>query len=221
MHNPEVDSPQMIAETPDWWVVSKPPGWLCIPGRSSQEGRGVDPVLTEWLKNVTSSPVWVVHRIDRETSGLVLFARSPHSHALANAWFSQRKIKKNYRFLAQGRLGFPFLKINEPIQGAPSMTQVERLENYPHACLAQAFPRTGRRHQIRIHLAHQGFPLLGDSLYGGPKEVQLAEGQVLKVNRVALHASALELPSGEKFSCADPLDFAHWVSVLRKSIQKG
>ena len=218
MHNLELNSPQIVADTPDWWVVSKPPGWLCIPGRSTSEGR-TDPVLTDWLKGLQSSPVWIVHRIDRETSGLVLFAKTPQAHTQANGWFSQRKVKKVYRLLAQGKLGFPMLKINEPIEGAPSSTQIERLEVYSSTFLAQALPRTGRRHQIRIHMAQQGFPLLGDTLYGGPREVECRDGQRLNVNRVALHASELELPSGEKFVCPDPQDFAQWIAVLKKDDQ--
>jgi len=215
MQNMEACTPSLLFENHNWWVVSKPSGWLCIPGRTSHQG-SAPPVLVEWLRTTKSSPVWVTHRIDRETSGIVLFAKTQEAHAQANAWFQQRKVKKVYRCLAVGRLGFPLLKINEPIEGAPSSTQVECVEQYSQGFLARVYPRTGRRHQIRIHMARQGFALLGDSLYGGPKELRLKDQSILTIQRVALHASSLELPTGERFECTDPEDFIQWMDTLRK-----
>ena len=217
MQNMEVDQPSLIFENQSWWVLSKPPGWLCIPGRSSGQG-SAPPVLSDWLRNTQAAPVWVTHRIGRETSGLVLFAKTAEAHAQANAWFQQRRIKKTYRCLARGKMPFPLLKISEPIEGAASSTQVERVEQYAQGFLARVYPRTGRRHQIRIHMAVQGFPLLGDSLYGGPQELKLRNESVLRIDRVALHASTLELPSGERFECPDPADFSHWREVLQKDL---
>ena len=115
--------------------------------------------------------------------------------------------------------------MNEPIRGASCVTQVEVLEKFPWGestdiFLAKVFPRTGRRHQIRIHLAKSGHPILGDVQYGGPKEVKRGE-HTLVVERVALHAGSLELPTGEKFEAPFPEDFSSWLSQLRKGGSRG
>ncbi len=236
-------APEIISQTSQWLVVSKPSGWLTIPGRDSRKtGVAPAPVLSEWAKQNFPS-ILVVHRLDRETSGIVLFALTPEDHKQANLWFQNRKIKKIYHCLAQGRPSAPILKINFPIAGAPSMTQVEVKERYEEGFLAQVNPRTGRRHQIRIHLSNQGaqstqraqanqesqsnqeaqanrkaqngFPIWGDTLYGGPREIALGN-RTLIVPRVALHASSLELPTGEVFKAAFAPDFADWLAQLRK-----
>lgn len=242
-------APEIISQTSQWLVVSKPSGWLTIPGRDSQKmGIAPAPVLSEWAKQNFPS-IFVVHRLDRETSGIVLFALTPEDHKQANLWFQNRKIKKIYHCLAQGRPSAPILKINFPIAGAPSMTQVEVKERYEEGFLAQVVPRTGRRHQIRIHLsnhgaelnqaaksnqvaesnpeaeptqeaqsiqkAENGFPIWGDTLYGGPRKIVLGN-RTLIVPRVALHASSLELPTGEVFKAEFAPDFADWLAQLRK-----
>ncbi|MEO5968767.1 MAG: RNA pseudouridine synthase [Bdellovibrionia bacterium] len=211
----EPTPPEIISETAQWLVLSKPSGWLTIPGRdSSRPGITPAPVLSEWAKQKFPT-LFVVHRLDRETSGVVLFARTAEDHQQANLWFQNRKVKKIYHCLAQGQPPTPVLKINLPIAGASSITQVEVKESYPQGFLAQVLPRTGRRHQIRIHLSKNGFPILGDTLYGGPKEISLSAG-TLSIPRVALHASSLELPGGETFKAALPPDFAFWLVQLRK-----
>ena len=214
-------APDIIAETPQWLVVSKPPGWLTIPGRTSpRPGVGPAPVLSEWAKQRHPS-LFVVHRLDRETSGVVLFARTEEDHRQANLWFQNRKVKKIYHCLAQGHPSTPILKINLPIAGASSITQVEVKASYQEGFLAQVLPRTGRRHQIRIHLSQQGFPIWGDTLYGGPRDITLGKSGTLgmtnlTIPRVALHASSLELPTGEIFKAGFSPDFIFWLAQLRK-----
>lgn len=199
--------PKILVSHPRWVVVDKPSGWLTIPGRSDASV----PILLDWVK--TQFPaVWVVHRLDRETSGVVLFARSAEDHALANAWFAQRSVKKTYYCLAQGIPEAPFFKVQQPIEGAASTTQVEVVERFQHSFLARVFPRTGRRHQIRIHLAARGNPILGDALYGGKTQL---EAPVLSISRVALHAGSLELPTGDRFESPWPEDFMAWLEMLR------
>lgn len=205
-------SPRIISLAPSWAVVDKPSGWLTIPGRGSA---GEIPVLERWLEGELNSRVWVVHRIDRETSGIVLFALSAEAHRQASLWFQQHQVKKQYDLLAAGAPGVPILRIREPIQGAPSVTQVERRESYGGCFLARATPVTGRRHQIRIHLAGCGHPLLGDRRYGGLTEVVTDRGGKIGIGRVALHAARLELPGGERFDAPWPPDFQGWVEALR------
>lgn len=202
-------NPEILKKTDQWLVVSKPSGWLTIPGRNAENSR----VLSEWALE-HHSPIWIVHRLDRETSGVVLFARTSQDHHLANTWFQERKTKKVYHCLASGQARAPLFKIQSPIAGSSSLTQVEVLENYQEAFLARVFPRTGRRHQIRIHLSESGFPIWGDTLYKGPRNVDFKDSQLL-ISRVALHASVLELPSGEIFKASLPPDFEEWLKQLR------
>lgn len=159
--------------------------------------------------------MWVVHRLDRETSGVVLFALSEKDHKEANGWFQKRQVKKVYHCLASGTPSVPILKIKLPIEGAPSLSQVEVKETFREGFFARVMPHSGRRHQIRIHLSSQGFPIWGDVTYGGVKQVHL-EGGVLPIERVALHSSSLELPTGERFESPFPEDFQNWLNELRE-----
>jgi 23S rRNA-/tRNA-specific pseudouridylate synthase len=200
----------ILAETSEWVVVNKPSGWLTVPGRGLP---GV-PVLSEWIRERYPQAM-VVHRLDRETTGVLLFALGEKAHQKAGDWFSKRETKKIYHLLAQGSPSAPILKVTDPIEGAPSTTQIEVKEKYEEGFFAWARPLTGRRHQIRIHLRSKGHPLWGDLSYGGPREIKFKSFD-LKVERVALHAASLELPSGEKFEASYPEDFSQWLSTLRE-----
>jgi 23S rRNA-/tRNA-specific pseudouridylate synthase len=191
--------PTLLALTPRWLVVSKPSGWLAIQGRGAES-----PVLSDWAK-AHFSPIWVVHRLDKMTSGVVLFARTAEDHRRANQWFQKREVKKTYHCIAAGVPPAPVFKIQQPIEDLPSLTQVEVKEQYPAGFFAQVRPHTGRRHQIRIHLSNIGCPIWGDPLYGGSS----------KIPRVALHSSLLQLPTGESFEASFPEDFLFFLSQLR------
>lgn len=193
--------PELITRTDRWLVINKPAGWLTIPGR----GDSGAPVVSEWARKIEPRSQ-VVHRLDRETSGLILFAIGPEAHREAGLWFQNREMKKLYVCLAQGKPLRPLLKIQNPIDGAPCTTQVEVKERFADAFSAHVRPLTGRRHQIRIHLSESGHPILGDTQYGGSKAL---------ANRVALHAMSLELPTGEKFEASLPEDFMGWLRELR------
>ncbi|MEK6580033.1 MAG: RNA pseudouridine synthase, partial [Bdellovibrionota bacterium] len=170
-------------------------------------------ILSVWARE-RYNEAFVTHRIDRETSGLVLFARTPESHRQASIWFHNRQIKKNYDVLALGSPSAPMLKLSAIIRGQQAVTGIEVKERFKRAFLGRAIPITGRRHQIRIHLAGAGFPILGDKLYKAPVQILVGE-RPLSVNRVALHASQLELPNGEMFRADWPADFTDWVERLR------
>jgi len=187
--------PLILADTKSWIVVNKPSGWLSIAGR----GQPGVPVLVDWLEQRWEG-IWVVHRLDIETSGVMLFARSAEAHRLANNWFSSHEVRKVYEFLASGEPRSPTFIIKDEIAGKRACTQVEVLERFgKERFLGRALPVTGRRHQIRLHLARQGLPLLGDIQYGGDPR---------GVGRVALHAASLRLPSGEEFRASWPEDFS-------------
>lgn len=157
----------------------------------------------------------MVHRLDRETSGVVLFARTAEDHQLANEWFRRHQVKKAYDCLAVGIASLPVFKIKLPVAGMPSVSQVEVKESYREGFLARVVPLTGRRHQIRIHLSSEGYPLWGDPQYRGPTQMGIGD-ETLDLTRVALHSARLELPTGEVFESAWPADFQGWVEKLRK-----
>jgi len=213
--------PQIVAETDRWWVINKPPGWLTIPGRSGSDV----PVLQEWLAQQVGmsggQKPWVVHRIDKDTSGLLIFAKTAEAHAWACSAFENRKVSKRYDALVWEKppvlktLSMPLIRVDLPIEGKSSVTQVEVKKRYRQGSGAWVRARifTGRRHQIRIHLSSLGYPLLGDLQYGGFREVPELG---IPIERVALHASELELPGGEKYSVPIPADFQYWMNALEK-----
>ncbi len=207
--------------TQRWVAIIKPAGWLTIPGRSDKG----PPVLSEWAKNLT--PVWVVHRLDLETSGVVLFARTAQDHQEANLWFQQKRMKKTYHCFAAGTPRAPMMKLKGLVQGSLCTTQVEVCESYWCGFFARVSPLSGKRHQIRVHLSTHGYPIFGDQRYGGPQKVFGPQGGGQSVNReivferVALHASALQLPTGEIFEASFPKDFSNWLNHLRMATQNG
>ncbi|MFZ9594851.1 MAG: RluA family pseudouridine synthase [Bdellovibrionia bacterium] len=227
-------SPQILFQSDEWLVVSKPAGLRTISGRLpslsptdsletpasiSDPSSNQNSTLMSWAEAKTGKKLLIVHRLDIQTSGVVLFAQTASAHRKANLWFQNRQVKKTYMALARGKPQVPFWKITLPIEGASSLTQVQVEEQFSHAFLAQVHPRSGRKHQIRIHLSQSGYPLLGDPRYGGPIEIQGFEPQVtISIPRVALHASSLHLPSGEHFQAPLPSDFLTWIDQLRKDV---
>jgi 23S rRNA-/tRNA-specific pseudouridylate synthase len=210
--------PRVLERTPQWLALAKPAGWLTIPGRTA-EGATAAPVLSEWVERELGVKPWVVHRLDRETSGVLLFALDAEAHRQANQWFSGHNVRKTYDLLAAGSMTAPVARANQPVDGAHSVTQIEVRERFEACFLARALPLTGRRHQIRVHLSLRGNPLLGDPTYGGPGEVALGGAAgLLAIPRVALHAARLELPSGDVFEAPWPADFDDWVERLRGAI---
>ncbi len=197
--------PTILAQTPRWWAVDKPTRWLSVPPSPGAPAELRDHVVSEWLAREQGARVWPVHRLDLETSGVLLFARDADAHREANGWFERHEIRKHYDFLAVGKLSAPLVKVKAPVNGAPALTQFETLRVHEGFFHGRARPFTGKRHQIRVHLAGIAHAILGDPKYGGPRELG---GQTY--DRVALHATRLELPTGEIFEAPFPEDFAGW-----------
>jgi tRNA pseudouridine32 synthase/23S rRNA pseudouridine746 synthase len=194
-------------------AVAKPAGRLVIPGRVPGERS-----LREELE-AAHGPLFVVHRLDRNTSGVLLLARTPAAHRALNLAFDGREVRKTYLALvrgappdalrceaaiAAGRKGR--MRAAEPgdPRGKPSATAFELVERFASGAgaggplaLVRAHPETGRTHQIRVHLAHAGFPLAVDPDYGDEGPLRTAAGRVL-LARTPLHAARLELahPAG-------------------------
>lgn len=190
-------------------VVDKPTGQLVIPGRGEAAGE----TLREAVERHTGGKVYVVHRLDRGASGLVVFAKDAATHRALCLRFEKRDVRKRYRVLAlgtlerDGRIDKPLRefgsgRIGVATDGKPASTAYRVLERLKAATLLDVEPATGRRHQIRVHLFSVGHPVLGDDRYGEKRPVG-------GVGRLMLHALSLELEGRPalRFKAPLPPDF--------------
>lgn len=191
-------------------AVAKPAGTVVVPGRGE-----VGEPLCALAEAHAGAKVFVVHRIDRESSGLVLFAKDAEAHRLLCGQFAQRQVRKLYRALALGEVAADG-EVREPLKefgsgrigvspsGKAAHTVYRVVKRLRGATLLEVEPHTGRRHQIRAHLFHLGHPLLGDPLYGKERPVGGAP-------RLMLHAFKLEFshPDGRRLrlDCPPGADF--------------
>lgn len=176
-------SPLIIKETADYFIIDKPAGLLSIPDR---EGKDIS--LKVLLKEKYGE-IFTVHRLDRETSGLILFARNAEAHKHFSAGFmasssgEERAVKKLYQGLVIGSLPEKSGTITAPMkehpalngsmmvhrQGKAAITDYEVLEDFGIFSLVKFRIHTGRTHQIRVHMKEIGHPIVCDKLYGDGK----------------------------------------------------
>jgi RluA family pseudouridine synthase len=148
----------------------------------------------------------IVHRLDKETTGVLIFSRGKLATRALNACFEQRRIRKTYLALVEGEAPltetFEGRLSRDPRSprtyrvhsaGKQACTELRSLGSVDGISAVCAKPLTGRTHQIRVHLSHAGLPILGDRHYGGPSAVRLG-AETLTVNRVMLHAARIEIP---------------------------
>ncbi len=172
----------IIAETSDWVALNKPPGLLSVPDR---EGKEVS--LKEMLKAEYGN-IYTVHRLDKETSGLILFAKNEAAHKLLSLQFESRETKKIYGGLVLGAPPQHQGTLDSPIaehpakngtmivhrKGKPSRTDYEVLENFGIYAWVRFQLHTGRTHQIRVHTKEWGHPIVCDPLYGDGQPVRIS-----------------------------------------------
>jgi len=197
----------ILFEDADVVVVDKPEGLAAIPERRPQGDS-----LLESLQAQREEKLFIVHRIDKGTSGVIVFARNAQAHRFLNDQFEARQVEKTYLALVHGLVAEDTGRIDralrqcgsgrvavDPGRGKPSVTDFHVLERFASHTLVEAHPRTGRRHQIRVHLYHLGHPVAGDPLYGDP---------TLRTDfpRLMLHAQklAFRLPSGTDLTVEAP-----------------
>lgn len=194
---PEINLP-VLYEDDDCVVIDKPEGILT----HSKGAFNPEATVATWLSKNTKGfesdgqRNGIVHRLDRATSGVMICAKTPEALSWLQKQFSTRKVKKTYIAIIEGKMDPPEAVINMPIErnpkqpqrfrvgsnGKASVTEYYTKKNLEDFTLLQLRPLTGRTHQLRVHLAYQGHPIVGDTFYSGkPAE------------RLYLHAHKLEL----------------------------
>jgi tRNA pseudouridine32 synthase/23S rRNA pseudouridine746 synthase len=194
-YNPPSSPLDVIHEDHELLVVNKPSGLLSVPGR----GEHLADCLLKRVQDAFPQAL-LVHRLDRDTSGLIAFALSPHAQRHLSRQFEERKVKKTYVARVWGRLepkvGTVDLPLivdwpNRPRQmvdhenGKPAVTDWRVLKASDTESRVRLMPKTGRSHQLRVHMLALGHPILGDPFY--------ADGQALNFPRLMLHSEELRI----------------------------
>lgn len=182
----------ILYEDESFVVINKDSGISAIPGR------GEDPSLSllQIAEGKLSQKLFVVHRIDKDTSGVIIFAKDAASHRYMNTLFEKRLVEKQYKAVVLGvpqkddtidapifEFGSGRMGVSE--RGKPSQTKYHVEEKMNNSALLDVHPFTGRRHQIRVHLYSIGFPILGDRMYGSPRPVGCVERLMLHACRIS------------------------------------
>jgi 23S rRNA pseudouridine1911/1915/1917 synthase len=233
----------IVAESDDFIVVEKPPFLLIHPTKPNG-ARTLWGELKQLLafEIANGGQVSIVNRLDRETSGLVLVAKTAGAARRFGLLMQEQQISKEYLAIAQGWPEWDSTSIDAPLArqgahgssliwlkqavhpaGAPARTDFQVEQRFTHASTGDSFsiiravPQTGRTHQIRVHLASLGHPIVGDKIYGPDEKLYLqfiATGwtpelaHLLLLPRHALHSATLEIKGGERWTSPLPADLA-------------
>jgi 23S rRNA pseudouridine1911/1915/1917 synthase len=201
----------VVHEDDDLVVVDKPAGLVTAPTPESDRGNLADLLA----RRPGGGAVFVVHRIDRPTSGLLVFAKTDLANRALGERFAAHTVEREYRAVAVGAITAA-TTIDRPIAGKRAVTHVTPLEAFAGATLLACRLETGRSHQIRIHLAGAGHPLAGDGQHG----TEASRGFSPRAPRLALHAAVLGFPhprtgAALRFEAPVPPDLAAWITSLR------
>lgn len=233
--------PDILYEDDDLVIVNKPAGLLVIPDRFDTE----QPSLNKMMERYCGQHMYVVHRLDRGTSGVVCFAKNESAHKYMSGLFREHEVEKYYIGLVDGRVIAEHDTIETAImehptkkgrmvvsaKGKESKTEYTILESWPLYTLLQFRIYTGRTHQIRVHSQSIGHPIVCDELYGDGKPFYVStikkkynlgkfEEERPLLSRLALHASKLifKAPAGKELTIEAPLpkDISACVKQLNK-----
>jgi pseudouridine synthase, RluA family len=202
-------------------VINKPAGLPVLPDGWEKDSKYLVKMLEEEYEKV-----YIIHRLDKITSGVMVFARDADTHRTLNMQFERHEAQKVYHAIVEGNprweekvtkfplhanVGHKHRTIVDDKDGKPSETRFKILKRYRSSAWVEALPMTGRTHQIRVHASALGHPLLGDILYGA-RETD-------KIPRPALHAYSLTFThpaSNERvtFQAEHPRDFATTLKLL-------
>lgn len=206
----------IIFEDKDIIVLDKPPGLVVHPGAGNQQHTLVNALLfhTKELSSISQERPGIVHRLDKDTSGVMVIAKNNHAHLELAKQFKKHSIERRYIALVGGLIEFDEGIIDVPLkrhildrrkmfvsfteEAKPAHTFYRVLKRFSDFTAVELFPKTGRTHQLRVHLLYLGHPVLGDKTYGKLKDF----------SRLALHAKDLGFhhPStGEFVKFSSPL----------------
>ena len=249
-HEPVIDwQPQrlpldIIFEDEHILVVNKPAGVVVHPAAGHADGTLVNALLAHAPELDALPRGGIVHRLDKETSGIMFVARTSLAHKSLVAQLSERTVSRTYCAVCAGALTGGG-KIDAPIDrhpmartkmavvadGKPAVTHYRIAHRFKHYTQLQVNLETGRTHQIRVHMAHRKWPLIGDPVYGGRQRVPAGASELLMSTlrgfpRQALHAQALEFEhpaSGDwmEFETDLPDDLVNLLEVLEREDRFG
>ena len=247
---PQKVSFEIIHEDEDIVLINKPPGLVVHPGAGNLDHTLVNGLLYLFKNNLSDLGgdirPGIVHRIDKDTSGVIVVAKNNYCHSKLSSQFEKHTIKRKYEALIWGVLRPLNGKIENKIgrsnynrqkmavrinKGKKAITNYKTIKvfqnkNVPTISLVELILETGRTHQIRVQMAHKGNPVLGDKIYGGQKlkfkniDLEL-EKKIKSFNRQALHAQYLEFfhpKNGNivKYQANQPEDFKNLIDILKK-----
>lgn len=230
----------IIFENDHFVVINKPAGLLSIPDREGSE-ISLKKILRDKYGNI-----FTVHRLDRETSGIIVFAKDEATHQYLSVAFEERKVEKFYLGIVTGTISEKKATVDAPIaehsgkrgvmiihkRGKEAVTDYEVLEEFGKVSLVKFQIHTGRTHQIRVHMQKIGHPIVCDELYGDGQPVLLSsfkpryklskheEEERPMLARLGLHAERLKLADAQgnkyNFEAEMPKDMRALLQQLRK-----
>lgn len=207
------DDIEILYEDRDVVVVTKPAGLLTI-ATEKERHRTAYALLFDHVRRQREGRLFIVHRLDREASGLLVFAKSAEAKVALQEQFKDHSAGRTYVAVTEGRIprdeftvesylaenaAFRCYVTRDPVKGKRAVTHVKVLKRSPHRTLVEVRLETGRKHQIRVHLAEEGFPIVGDPAYGNGRN---------PIRRMALHGARLVFRhphTGQPLSFTAPL----------------
>jgi 23S rRNA pseudouridine1911/1915/1917 synthase len=204
-------------------AISKEPGIVVYPGAGHKENTLLNALIHYYNKLSSMESelrAGIVHRLDKDTSGIILIAKTPKIHELLSEEFKQRQVSKKYVALVLGNFKEEAGIINMPIgrskkdrkkmgvafNGRNSISEFKVLEQFDDCALLEVYPKTGRTHQIRVHFSFIGHPIIGDKDYGNKEAEKIAKE--IGLSRQFLHAKSIKFIhpfSGESIEIIDEL----------------
>jgi tRNA pseudouridine32 synthase / 23S rRNA pseudouridine746 synthase len=200
-------APSILFEDDALLAVGKPEGLSSIP-----ESDVAAPSVLSVLSAQQDAKLYIVHRLDKEVSGVILFAKTADAHRTLCEQFASRAVHKTYLALVHGvvasdagTMDMPLREFGsgrmgvDPLAGKSSLTEFRTVRRFARLSLMEASPQTGRRHQIRVHFYSIGHPIVGDVRYGD-------RAMQARFPRLMLHARRIEFthPSGQRIAVESP-----------------
>jgi tRNA pseudouridine32 synthase/23S rRNA pseudouridine746 synthase len=216
----------ILFENDDIIAVDKPAGLACIAERDREKDN-----LHAQLSAMYPHKIFIVHRLDKEASGVVIFAKNAAAHRCLCRQFAEHTVEKTYIALVHGSITNDNGKIDNPLRqfgsgrvavdmerGKPSVTEYKVFERFRDFTLVHAYPITGRRHQLRVHFYSMGHAIAGDPLYG---QRETSDESPPAIKCLMLHAEKIKfiLPFGEQIIIKSPLpeSFTQVLEALKKA----